>query len=1047
MPERDERRDPRWDLDRIRGGLISDTAGTDLATAGLSLRVSDLPLFQRSADGQVRQAVRVWVRAEPAFDAVTFTLWSGEAVVDRITTPVGPAPASHYLLVPELSAPEVFRLEVTGQGGEPLQAAITVRPQRKWTVFLVHHSHLDIGYTDPQANILEHQLAYLDAALDHAAATDDWPEDARFRWNVEVTWPLRHWLQVRPKRARDAFVARTQQGRIEVNALPFSMHTEAYSIDELARQLWFADELRERYGLEIVSAMQTDVPGATIGLATLLTNAGVRYLAVAHNYAGRSVPHLVGGQALTRPFYWAAPNGERLLVWYTDTPHGVAYMEGNLVGLAADYQTALGSLPEYLNALAQRAYPYGKEAFGWAGIPAGVEVTKQPYPHDILHLRVQSVIADNAAPSLAPAAIAREWNGRWAYPRLRIATNREFFAAVEERLSDRLETYAGDWTDWWADGIASGARSLGFNRRAQNAIRAGQTLHALADVATDDPQPAITAEVDRAYDDMALFDEHTWGAANPWEDGLSKMSSGALQWARKAAFAQDAYDRTNAVLDAGLQRFASFASSTEALGRVLVLNPSSWGRTDIVHVFIPESRVATDQSFTIVDAVTGEAVPHVEEAQEHAHFRPRGRWASFVARDVPPLGYARYDVVAVGAATSTRQTEPAVGAPEPATIENEHFRLELDAISGRVGSLVAKGANRELVDPGAPHGFNQYVYDRYTSAPGFNHLSSRITADDLTLLGSRSTGGYGVVTTRSATPVWDRVTMRLTGEGADWIETTLTLPRGVPRLDITNRLHKIATPQKESVYFAFPFAVPDPSFACEITGGVATPDAQRVPGSAHHFRAIRHWVAVEGAVAGPLAWATLEAQLVQFGNIHLPYAPFPETVQPAEARPGTIYSWALNNIWDTNFPPQQGGEMAFHYAVATGDGLGARELGMRTAAAVAAPLLGVCCARGNGARLDLPTRGSFCAVDQPEVEITHLAPSRRGHHLVAFLASNAAAVTEVTVSFGLLPVARAWVGTFLERRLEEAVIAGNAVRVRLHPGDYLSLSLDLQGAP
>ena len=1044
MSDREERRDPRWDLDRIRRGLIDATAGTDLATGQLSLRVSNLPLFQRSADGQLRQAVRVWARAESALDAVTFTLRHGDAIVDRVRAPVGQSPASLYLLVPEVDAQRAFTLEVTGHGSAPLQAAITVRPQRKWTVFLVHHSHLDIGYTDPQASILEHQLAYIDAALDHVASTDDWPDEARFRWNVEVTWPLRRWMQVRPKSARDELVARAKQGRIEVNALPFSMHTEAYSIDELARQLRFADELREAHGLEIVSAMQTDVPGATVGLATLLTSAGIRYLDVAHNYAGRSVPHLVGGQALTRPFYWAAPDGKRLLVWYTDTPHGVAYMEGNLVGLGTDYDTALASLPEYLNALAQRPYPYGKEAFGWAGIPAGVAVTKQPYPHDILHLRVQSVIADNAAPSVVPASIAREWNERWAFPRLRSATNREFFAAAEERLGDRLETHAGDWTDWWADGIGSGARHLGLNRRAQGAIRAAQSLHAIADAMTDDSQPAVAAEVDRTYDDMALFDEHTWGAANPWEDGLSRMASGALQWARKAAFARDAHDGADALLDAGLHRFAAVASGSDALASLAVFNPSSWSRTDLVRVFVPEGRVAAGRSFAIRDAASGEVVPHVAETQPHPHFRPRGQWANFVARDVPPLGYARYDLVAGGAPEATGDGTPASDTPDAASIENEHLRVELNAIEGRIGSLVEKRANRELVDAAAPHGFNQYVYDRYTSAPGFNHLSSRITADDLSLLGSRSTGAYGVVTAHSSTAVWDRVTTRLAGEGTEWIETTLTLLRSVPRLDIVNRLHKIATPQKESVYFAFPFAVQDPSFAREITGGVATPHAPRVPGSAHHFQAIRHWVAVESATAPPIAWVTLEAPLVQFGNIHLPYAPFPETIPPGDARPGTIYSWALNNIWDTNFPPQQGGEMTFRYSVATDEGRGARELGMRTAASVAAPLLGVCAPRPAGAVRDRPARGSFCAVDRPEVEITHLAPSRRGHDLVVFLASSGAESTEAGISFGLLPVARAWVGTFLERDLEEVPVTENAIQVRIAPGAFLTISLELE---
>jgi len=122
----------------------------------------------------------------------------------------------------------------------------------------------------------------------------------------------------------------------------------------------------------VVTAMQTDVPGAVAALPALLADAGVRYLAVAHNYAGRSVPYLHGGQRLGRPFWWQAPGGRRVLVWYTDSPHGVAYMEGNLVGLAESADVAEELLPEYLAALASQPYPY-TPGYAWLGLPEGME--------------------------------------------------------------------------------------------------------------------------------------------------------------------------------------------------------------------------------------------------------------------------------------------------------------------------------------------------------------------------------------------------------------------------------------------------------------------------------------------------------------------------------------------------------------------------------------------------------------------------------------------------------------------------------------------------
>jgi len=491
-------------------------------------------------------------------------------------------------------------------------------------------------------------------------------------------------------------------------------------------------------------------------------------------------------------------------------------MEGNLVGLAEDYQAAVEALPGYLSALAERPYPYrgrGESIFGWTGLDPSSEVTKVPYPHDVLHLRVQGAFADNASPSIVPAAIVREWNEKWVYPRLRLATNSEFFSAAEERFGEVIETYSGDWTDWWVDGIGSGARQLGFNRRAQADVRTAQTLHTVANALTEgDTDPG--EEIDRAYESMALFDEHTWGAADPWKNSLEKGESGALQWERKAGFARDAYERSNALVSSGVHRLSHvFGRSGDCLASVTVFNPGRWERTDRVGVFVPQSRTDLQRPLAVIDASTRERVPHVVEDPEDARHRARGIHLSFIARDVPACGYSRYDLV-----EGDEEYEEPEADNEPC-IENEYYRVRFDLARGRVTELFDKTSGLNLVDADAPFGFDEYVYDRYASAPHFNHLSSRIRANDLALLGGRLAGGLALVTESSSNPVWDRVSVRLVDEGTDIVESTLTLFRGVKRLDITNRIRKAGTLEKESVYFAFPFAVRDPSFRYEITGG------------------------------------------------------------------------------------------------------------------------------------------------------------------------------------------------------------------------------------
>jgi hypothetical protein len=1027
-----------------RRQLIDGTEGETFEAGPFMLRVSNVPLFQER-DGHLFQAVRVRVRQSGSGEALTLRLKNGDQVLDQEDAEITGQPQSVYLFVAEVSQDTSLRFEAEANGTLLCETDVTVSPQRKWTIHLIHHSHYDIGYTDPQSDVMSSQLGYIDAALELCTVTDDWPEDARFRWNIEVNWPLKHWLLTRPKSARADLLRRIKEGRIEVHALPFSMHTEAYSFDELAQQLQFAQTLREDYGIDIISAMQTDVPGATIGLSTLLTDAGIRYFSVAHNYAGRSVPYILDGQEMNRPFYWEAPDGDRLLVWYTDTLNGVAYMEGMTLGFGAGYEDVLGSLPEYLKAVSERPYPYGDGGDWIVGDLSGVELTKSPYAHDVLNIRVQGAFADNASASILPSNITHEWNEQWAYPRLRMSLNRDFLREVEDKLGDQIDTYKGDWTDWWADGIGSAAVPLARNRQAQSDIRSAQTLNALADVVTDEARPDLHARFQSTYEDMALFDEHTWGAANPWEQGSFGMNSGEYQWTRKAAFAYSAEEEARILLEGGVRRLAPLAGGTHTENHaknLLVFNPSAAARTDLVRVFLPE-RDATTHPMELIDLTTGAAVPFILEPQANSLFRPRGQYIRFLARDIPPIGYARYRLTSRVNQTSEASRADLSSGTLDTTMGNEYLNLDVDLSSATVRSLTDNAHGKEVVASDAPYGFNAYIFDRYTSAPRFNHLSGRIGSVGPWLLGSRGTGQYGQIVARDSNAVWQRMTLRYQGDGADWLETTYTLPHGASRLHVSNTFHKPSRMEKESVYFAFPFALDDPQATFEVTGGFTSPGAPHVPGSAQHFRAIRRWITLSDPENQTVAWAAADAPLIQMGNVYLPYAPFPTTIDPHERADSTIYSWALNNIWDTNFPPQQGGEMTFRYVVAVGHGEDPMTLGADTGESASTPLLGIIAPLGDPGLAEMPDRSSFVKIGDSRVKVSHLTPARSGHGIAVILESYAAEPVETTVEFPHFQLQNAKAGTFWETDLVAADIHGNVVNVTVAPGELRSIVLDI----
>ena len=51
-------------------------------------------------------------------------------------------------------------------------------------------------------------------------------------------------------------------------------------------------------------------------------------------------------------------------------------------------------------------------------------------------------------------------------------------------------------------------------------------------------------------------------------------------------------------------------------------------------------------------------------------------------------------------------------------MENPFFKAALDPGRGSIRSLVDKKSGRELVDTTAPHGFGQYLYERFDVQPG-----------------------------------------------------------------------------------------------------------------------------------------------------------------------------------------------------------------------------------------------------------------------------------------------------------------------------------------
>jgi alpha-mannosidase len=109
-----------------------------------------------------------------------------------------------------------FSVEIAGQAAATLE--VRLMPVRPWKIFLLPHSHGDIGYSDLQRVVEKKHWAYIEEAIALARKTADFPPEARFKWNVEILWAVESYLAAASEDKRREFIDAVRQGSIGLQA-------------------------------------------------------------------------------------------------------------------------------------------------------------------------------------------------------------------------------------------------------------------------------------------------------------------------------------------------------------------------------------------------------------------------------------------------------------------------------------------------------------------------------------------------------------------------------------------------------------------------------------------------------------------------------------------------------------------------------------------------------------------------------------------------------------------------------------------------------------
>lgn len=862
---------------------------------GIGLQARALPRAEKTEDG-LRQPLRVeadYGYAEP----VEAWLRVGEDAPRAWRLGPGRQTLELPLALAETERRVALRL-TDGQGEELGSQEVVVPAFQKMTVYILPHSHTDIGYTEIQTDIEEKQVNNLLAGMEAARRTAEYPEGARFVWNVEVLWAADLYLRRLDGEQREAFFEAVRRGEVALCGMYLNELTGLCRPEELVRLFRMATQLREQTGMPLDTVMISDVPGLTWGTVPAMAAAGLKYLSTAPNYFDRIGNILVEWE--NRPFWWRGPDADsRVLVWIPFWGYAMSHRYGKMSKqLVEDFQEGL----------AKRDYPYDIAYVRWAG-----------------H-------GDNGVPDPAICDFVREWSEQYAWPRFVISSAHTAFQAFEERYGGELPEVRGDWTPYWEDGAGSSALETAMNRASSDRVMQAETLWAMRD-----PEGYPASEFEAAWRQVLLYSEHTWGAwCSISEPGRRETLE---QWSIKHGYAASADGLTRELL----HRAQALGMGGEDQQAVDVFNTTSWARSELVT--LPRDfcegrdRVTDDQ---------GRGVPSQ---------RLRNGELVLLARDVPPLAGRRYRVER-GAAHGVDGVQ--VG---DTWMQNEWLRVDLDPVTGAIASLRRLDRDHNLADTASGHGLNDYLY---------------FTGDDVT---KAERNGAVTIQVGERGPLVVSLRVTSLAPGAHRLEREVRLVAGQEHVTLVNLVDKRrleagsyhAREGKESVNFAFPFAVPRGQVRVEVPFGVVRPDHEQIPSACKNWFTAGRWADVSNEQMG-VTWVTLDAPLVQVGgltanllNSQTDWRVWRREVGPTQA----LYSWAMNNHWGTNYRAYQEGPVVFRYVLWPHRGYDAAAA-TRLAVAQSQPLLPV------RARGEAPSTQPLLRLSDDAVVVTGLKPSDDG---------------------------------------------------------------------
>lgn len=721
-------------------------------------------------------------------------------------------------------------------------------------VIVVFKMHFDIGYTQWAEGVLQqYSGTMLEKTLQAIDETAGLPKEEQFVWTVPA-WPLKYMLENCAPEHKPKLEKAIREKRIITHALPFTFETEASDPEILARGLNIASEINRKYGLPLPrDAKLTDVPSHSHVLPVLLKNAGIDFLHIGCNPGSASpeVPVL---------FWWEGPDGSRLLTFNWAEYYGSGIMP-----------------------------PKDWKHKTWLAMIHTHENTGGPTPKEVADLL-------KSAREQMPNA------------KIRIGRLSDFYDQLMKENPD-LPVIKGDMPDTWIHGYLSTPREISLGKKLQRETFNAEILNTQLKI-WKEPAENIDRYINKAVENMLLFDEHTFGIAmthnnqQTWtyddeflvNKSLGYYSYAEESWLEKANRIHTAERLIFPIMNKQLKQLGA-AVATEGK-RIVVYNSLPWKRNGVVSFFAGVYQKKFN-IYAVRDLSDGKIIPVFNDKN----------LVTFEADNIPPTGYKTF--VPLLEPVEYEKNTGLVLNEKDGTIENKFFRITLNGSTGALKSVYDKSNRREMAGNSKGEGFGSYVYEQFgqDDLTGYNKAyvkpGSESWANQEMGRPSVPVKERKVFNGRCRRIVYSRLTNAVratvfgyTGDpkGQEYL-LSFTLYENQPYIEINWGINgKKPDPMPEAGWLAFPFNLSGPEYRLNRTGGIVDPKKDFIPRSNLDYCFLNTSMALYEASGNGYAINTPSAPGISIGERGLfKFSGNRETTG------STVYVNLFNTQWGTNF--------------------------------------------------------------------------------------------------------------------------------------------------